>query len=179
MILHYRYKQIQDSTSRGGAVIFNSTKSKVLLIKIPGHNKYSFPKGKKEYFWESLRLTAKREVMEETGINLPLKLFQDGKKLSFRCRKYFAELYIIDNISEKIKITPGNKYEVESVHWMDVDLIASNTHMLTHEHKRARAHTNTHISPCRYTLMLTTFEFDRSGTLSTSSKVKFLVDRAS
>ena len=104
--------------NRAGGIIINSNLDSVLMILNrdsykDGSNKWGFPKGHLDY-GESFDHCAKREIREETGLILPIELFNNN------FIKIHNTIYFIIYLKHQVDdFNPPDKSEVYEVKWMN------------------------------------------------------------
>lgn len=107
-----------DRINRAGGIIINSNLDSVLMILNrdsykDGTNKWGFPKGHLDNN-EHLNICAKREIQEETGLILPIQLFNDNYI------KIHNTIYYIIYLKHQVShFNPPDKGEVYTVKWMN------------------------------------------------------------
>lgn len=110
-------KMKKDVSIKAGGIIFNSSLDKVLMILNresynKGENKWGLPKGHLKQ-GESLYYGAKREIMEETGLNINLKKRN-------RCIKINDCYYYIIILPYQVKTSPIDKNEIVKSEWINL-----------------------------------------------------------
>lgn len=110
----------KDVSIKAGGIIFNSSLDKVVMILNrdsynKGENKWGLPKGHLKE-GESIYYGAKREIKEETGLNINLKKAN-------RCIKINDCYYYIIILSKLIKTNPIDKNEIFKSEWIDLNEI--------------------------------------------------------
>jgi len=109
------------SVNRCGAIIFNESSDKVLMVlnkmsHEKGENKWGFPKGHRKHN-EKVVDCARREVSEETGICLPKEFFK--KRIFIHNSLYFIIFLRQDYDNFDIK----DKNEIAKVEWQSLKQI--------------------------------------------------------
>lgn len=113
------YRNLSSTIHRCGGLMFNSNKTKILLIK-PPNGGWTLPVGKREMSDETDVITAKREVKEETGYNKDpsddyIIVYRKGKKSTpITCFVYW-------DVPEDFDFTPMSPYEVAEVKFHDIE----------------------------------------------------------
>lgn len=101
-----------NNTIKAGAIILDKSKKFILLIKGNYANKWNVPKGTHENN-ESIRVTAKREIFEETGLDLNISKYEIPIKLN---KAFLYVLYIDKNIP----IQPIDILEIKEAKWIPI-----------------------------------------------------------
>ena len=109
---------------KGGVIIFNKDKTKVLMVRNNYHpyeqcQKWGFPKGhckESEKYYEC----ATRELKEETGMNIIVS--KDDKFVVINNSKYYIFCLNSDLINE---IVPIDTNEINKVEFKPVDIVGS------------------------------------------------------
>ena len=91
-------EDINNIPNKAGVIIFEKKNKKYLLIQSFG-NLWGFPKGSKNKN-EDLRECAKRELLEETNIDIPLKHFV--KYIDIKINEQYARYYYLE-LSQEYK----------------------------------------------------------------------------
>lgn len=105
-------KKTNNNVIKAGAIILDHSKKFILLIKGKYANKWNIPKGTKEDY-ESIRITAKREIFEETGLDLNISKYEIPIKLN---KAFLYVLYIDKNIP----IQPIDVSEIKEAKWIPI-----------------------------------------------------------
>jgi 8-oxo-dGTP pyrophosphatase MutT (NUDIX family) len=92
-----------------------SAANRILLVKGRRTGKWSFPKGHKQR-WEGFLDCAKRETMEETGIDL-------GDKKYIACHKMSVGEYYFFEVDEEMEPSIKDVEEVEEAAWKSMEEI--------------------------------------------------------
>ena len=104
--------------NRAGAIIINNKLDSILLVlnrnNINNNHKWGFPKGHIE-LTERINICAKREVYEETGLLLPIELFNNYIIIN-------NTLYFIIYLKHYIKLSKPLDYnEIIKVGWKNLE----------------------------------------------------------
>lgn len=94
-----------------------SNANRILLVKGRKTGKWSFPKGHKQRF-EGFLDCAKRETLEETGIDL-------GAKKYIACHKLSVGEYYFFDLEEEEEPVVGDQTEVEDAGWYSIEEIGA------------------------------------------------------
>jgi len=103
-------KDFNKGNSAGG-IIYDSTKHLILVVR--GKQKWSLPKGHKE-IGEKPYQTAKREIYEETSLNLDLN--ELSKSIQILKCTYFLISMGVDN---KTILLPKDTDEIQEISWFN------------------------------------------------------------
>src|ERR1035437_6645046 len=120
-----------------GVFVFNVKTQKLLIGKATGGNNWSIPKGLKEE-GESSEEAARREVKEETGIDLTELKLTEGKEVIYRSKKkelkpFFAKVKVSPeevnlHCSSLVKL-PGRSFpEICEFRWVTTEEFAKLAH---------------------------------------------------
>lgn len=113
-----RFTQLNSAIPVAGFLLFNSDRSKILLVKNVGSPSWSFPKGKVEMD-ESYLDCALRECKEETSfIPDPSTIDHSIHHIVFGKRQ--AYFFVVNNVPEDFTFIPENSHEIASVKWHNV-----------------------------------------------------------
>jgi mRNA-decapping enzyme subunit 2 len=126
---HYR-KQLDEHTKKFfeyktsvpvcGAIILNSNRSKVLLVKgCNAKSSWSFPRGKINHN-ESELDCAIREVMEETGFDISKHGANNKDFIEYRSGEQKVKLFIVAGVSEDTKFAPQTRNEISAFEWHSI-----------------------------------------------------------
>lgn len=103
-----------------GAVLFNPTMDKILVVKEDRKIKnYGLPKGKKSKNENGIDC-AIREVYEETGYNIENKIVDISVTIFDKITFYF-----VFNVNEKTKFQTLAKNEISEITWLDINCLDS------------------------------------------------------
>lgn len=105
---------------KGGVVIFNKTKDKVLMVKnnyhpYPKCQKWGFPKGHFENNEQACEC-AMRELAEETNLNISIKINDPFIKINNS--KYYLFYCNLDELGE---ITPRDTNEINDTKFINIE----------------------------------------------------------
>jgi 8-oxo-dGTP pyrophosphatase MutT (NUDIX family) len=117
---HYKQKDV----SRAGGLIFNKSRTKVVLVLnrisyLKGEYKFGLPKGHL-YPYESIApfVGAQREIWEETGVFFPVNQFLHSFKI-YDTRYYTLEL----NSDIVSTFHPTDQNEIIYAGWFDIEAV--------------------------------------------------------
>ena len=111
----YNNKNINKKEKKAGAIILDSTKQYILLVKGQCSQKWGTPKGTAESD-ESMYITASREVYEETGIQLNIDKYEIPAKFG----RYYLYVKILDRDIHQ-KPCPIDTDEIADIAWVLLD----------------------------------------------------------
>lgn len=111
---------------RCGGIIFNKDLNSVLIVLnkfsfLKGEHKWGFPKGHR-HEGEKIFQCAKREIREETGLNLPNKVFK--KKIYI----YNTVYYVIFLDYDYNEFNIFDKNEIAKVEWVTLEQLKNNNY---------------------------------------------------
>jgi len=116
-----KYKTIPSKTKqhrKGGVVIFNSLKDKILLVQSRG-KMWGFAKGSLE-IGETIQECAIRELKEETGIILTINDILNKKKISVNKSLYF----MYDTLEENGTVQDEDPFnDVNGIGWIKMECL--------------------------------------------------------
>lgn len=124
-LLHWKRKSVarrlksywlySASLPRGGGILLNDNRDKILLVRGFGAKRWTFPAGK-IHPMEEHKTCAQREVFEETGfLGEPS---DDG--IQYQKRKATYHLYIFYNVPEEYDFQPQTRKEIAEIAWFNV-----------------------------------------------------------
>lgn len=114
-----RFLKYKKSIPVFGALIFNGSMTKILLVRGFGSKKiYTFPRGKISKS-ESEMECAVREVYEEIGYDVELKIIRSFI-LDMSTKQKISKLYVILNVPEKTKFETKTRNEIKEIRWVDI-----------------------------------------------------------
>jgi 8-oxo-dGTP pyrophosphatase MutT (NUDIX family) len=113
----YYHNKDTKKEKKAGAIIFDSKKEYILLIKGNYSKKWGVPKGTAE-FEESMYVTANREVYEETGIQLGI----DKYEIPVKFGRYYLYVTRLDMQTHE-KPTPIDIHEIADIEWVALDSV--------------------------------------------------------
>ena len=111
---------------RCGGIIFNSDLDSVLIVlnkysHLKGENKWGFPKGHRNP-GEKIFHCAKREIREETGLDLPNYMFR--KRINIFNTIYY--IIFLQQDFQEFKISDTN--EIAKVEWVKLNTLKKNNY---------------------------------------------------
>lgn len=115
--IYKRFLQYKSNIPVYGAIIFNETLDKVLMVR--GWNSsasWTFPKGKLNQD-EPEKDCAVREVMEETGFDISALIKQNDYIEVMLRGEQKNRLYIITGVSESTEFCPQTRKEIGDIKW--------------------------------------------------------------
>lgn len=117
--------------SGAGFVLLSSDLQSVLLVHDARSNKWGFPKGHRENYDKDDLATAKRELLEETGIR---EMFYTVHKETFKIKKgsgsYVFRYAVLNEDERNIRLFPGPTYEIKGLAWIPVHELLEALHVL-------------------------------------------------
>lgn len=108
------------SVPRAGGILLNAEQTKLVLVRGPGSNRWSFPVGKLGP-QELERVCAEREVFEETGYQGVLS--ETARSFVYRKRKAVHTLFVFENVPEDYVFAPLSSQEIAEVRWFSFDAL--------------------------------------------------------
>lgn len=113
------------SYAGAGFVLLSSDLYSILLVHDSRSNKWGFPKGHREAYDADDLATAKRELLEETGITEDQYFVHNE---TFKIKKgsgsYIFRYAILNQETQYVKLVPGPSYEIRDVAWVPIrDLV--------------------------------------------------------
>jgi hypothetical protein len=119
IINKYEHVQVVHAPNRrrlkAGVIIHNKKNNHVLIIQSRG-NLWGFPKGSMEEN-ETFIECAKRELREETSINLDVSLLKCEYKLSNNVRYYYVDT---EGDYDNLEIPGGDNNDASGMCWIDL-----------------------------------------------------------
>lgn len=116
--LLYEFIQYKNKIICCGCIIFNPSKTKVLLVKHFGSKHYFFPKGKINKN-ENYKHCAIREVYEETGFLLKKNQLRNYITIG-KNRLYYCNLNKNQYLYSLFNLKPKTKGEISSIKWIKI-----------------------------------------------------------
>lgn len=107
-----RYEKYKKMIPTAGTII--KYKEEILLVRVQGSNIYSMPKGKYEATDSSLRDTAIRETLEETGVDLRDAPISEGPNI------LKTQFFMYEMDTRQDGFTGYNINEITEVSWIQI-----------------------------------------------------------
>lgn len=108
-----------DRTCVGG-IIFNKSKSSIVIVRGATSKKWGIPKGRLEE-GETINDGIYREIEEETGLELRNVVESCTKNFRYRVSKSDIKLYVkVFILDDNIKLNPKDEEEISDITWLDL-----------------------------------------------------------
>lgn len=114
-----------------GFVILSSDLQSTLLVRDARSNKWGFPKGHREAYDADDLSTAKRELLEETGIkDTQYSVLEETFKIKKGSGSYIFRYAVLHEDERYVRLTPGPSYEIKGLAWVPVRELVDTVHVL-------------------------------------------------